>query len=244
MGFFDGPYTQRRMAYEPVGIDSNAALQLCLRELLGAAQDCGLRAPDKGDLRFAFGRFLRNANLQEARSLDLYAEGVHLGYDDASAIIEYADLLWRTTGVSAEAEKLYRRAMRLEPNSPVPIANLAQIRFASGDLVEGEALALKSLELTPESHPMPDSFRQCLFYLFCHVPSRRSQAGGQLHRALAAGGLADYWSFESDLRIVRLRDEPRYPMLICLADVLNGDEVEVLEQFSEWRALASVPSRK
>jgi hypothetical protein len=47
MGFFDGPYTQRRMAYEPVGIDSNAALQLCLRELLGAAQDCGLRASSR-----------------------------------------------------------------------------------------------------------------------------------------------------------------------------------------------------
>src|SRR5262245_35615349 len=68
--------------------------------------------------------------------------------DDADALFQQAQLA-EETGDTDDAERLYRRAMTIDPRDPAAAFNLANLLRANGRAVEAEAIYRKAVEREP-----------------------------------------------------------------------------------------------
>ena len=128
------------------------------------------------------------AVLDVRRARSRWLEAVSQSPDDAHLLAGYATFLTDQGQDAADAEQLYRLALRHRPSDSAIAANFARHLLSEGSSPEGQQQLAAALSLIlAESAPAPEVLAELMFYLLAHDRSRGAVALSNLKRLIKLG---------------------------------------------------------
>jgi tetratricopeptide (TPR) repeat protein len=165
-----------------------------------------------------------------------WIEALSLSPDDPEILSGYATFLIDQGREPADAEHLYRLAVRLKPADGAHAANLARLLLAQGRAVEGLEVLTSALTLAlSEQAPRSGLLAELMFYMMAHDRRRAVAAVRALKRLIASGARCPAWNFEPTLDRAQDDHHPELALLRDMAKVLaHGADPAVLDAHVAW----------
>ena len=182
-----------------------------------------------------YANFLKNVRGDMDQADQMYLQAIAADPADATILGNYANFLNTVRGDMDQAQNMYHRAITADPHHANNLGNYAQILFAKSDDMKAISLTEKAITLaSDDERPL---LAECHFYLFAHSPEHRKESGRALKALLADGVTTGDWSFEMNLKRLRLEEDPRLNLLKAVARTLEDGDMARLDAFEEWRDL-------
>ncbi len=166
-----------------------------------------------------------------------WLEALSQSPDDAHLIAGYATFLTDHGQDAADAEQLYRLALRHRPSDSAIAANFARHLLAEGSSSEGQQQLSAALSLIlAESAPAPEVLAELMFYLLAHDRARGGVALSNIKRLIKLGARSPGWNFEPTIHRAQDEHHPELALLRDIAKVLaHGTDAAVLDAHVAWR---------
>jgi tetratricopeptide (TPR) repeat protein len=218
----------RFLAQERRAVEDGWNVQLEASELL----------PDNVDLIATRAAYLGIEMKKPEAALTLIDETISTKGETDSLIGAKADVILQAYGDRETAERLYRRALQLEPAAPFFEANLAGILFASGNPEEAMPLCRDAIRRVGRAYP--NLAVECFFYVFAHGPDDTRQETLRILKWLMTGkARSPGWNFSPNVERATADGHPNAEWLPQLAAVISSaEDISVLSSWPEWEQSA------
>jgi tetratricopeptide (TPR) repeat protein len=148
------------------------------------------------------------------------------------ALALYAHALSKTGRREAVVEQLYRRALAIDQNHAMSLANLAQILLRrDGRDAEAISLLTRCVEAGSDEASSLDAW----FYRYAYRLQDLPQALAAIKELVSRGVRSKGWDFSSDIEAASQSSHLNVDLLTTLAAVISGEEApSSLDRFPEW----------
>lgn len=184
-----------------------------------------------------YAHFLKTIRKDFDKAEEFFKKGIEADPVAINVLANYAVFLKVIRKDNDQAEMFYKKAFEANPNHSNNLGNYAGFLLSKGNMIEGEALLTKAIELADNE----TLFLECFFYKYAHNEDshQKEESLAKIKVLIQSGARSPGWNLQDNVKRAIEDGHPHPEFLETLAKVISEEaDAAELEKYDEWTKLS------